>query len=102
MAVAIKHNSIVGYIQELKKANFTDVQAEAVAKILEQQAEIIQIQQTEIEAITSKEPATKKDLEVAKLELQKEIKNLEVKILTLYGGGFLILLGVLAKGFHWF
>lgn len=72
----------------------------------------------------AKEPATKKDLEVVKLELQKEIietkgslqkeieilrselktyiKNLELKILSLHGGGFLILVGILAKGFHWF
>jgi hypothetical protein len=34
--------------------------------------------------------------------LKTDIKSLEIKILTLYGAGFLILLGVLAKGFHWF
>ena len=90
----------------------------------------VQEQATKLSVIEAKEPATKKDLEVTKLELQKEIKtveltlqkeieivrkeikgveltlqkdikSLEVKLLIIYGGGFLILLGVLAKGFGW-
>ena len=31
-----------------------------------------------------------------------EIKNAEIKLMTLMGGQFIFMLGVLAKGFHWF
>lgn len=39
-----------------------------------------------------------KDLEA---NMEVKMKSLEIKMMALYGGGFLILLGVLAKGFHW-
>jgi hypothetical protein len=36
------------------------------------------------------------------LRLQNSLKSLEIKLMALYGAGFLVLLGILAKGFHWF
>ena len=81
----------IDYIQKLKEAKFNDEQITAIATIL-----------TDIEEKQKTETATKKDIEVATLQLQKEIKSLEIKLLTVYGGGVLLILGVLAKGFHWF
>jgi len=99
--------SIVDYIHELKEAGFTDRQAEVQAKRMEQmvievKADIKQEFQLADLATRKDIEATKKDIELAKLELQKEIKNLEIKLLTVYGGGVLLILGFLAKGFHWF
>ena len=70
--------SIVDYIHELKEAGFTDKQSEVQARKLEQI--IIDV----------------------KADIKTEIKSLEVKLMVIYGSGFLIMLGVLAKGFHWF
>lgn len=75
-----KHFSIVEYIQELRKVNFTEEQAEAVTKIFEQQQQIIQEQNVKLTALESKEAATKDDINESELRLQKEIKKLEVKI----------------------
>lgn len=125
------HFSAIDCIQALHKADFTEAQAEAVVKIIEQQSQTIQEQQVELKGLKTKEAATKGDLRETELRLQKEIrevelrlqkeiktlevkltklefkltkemKGLEVKLMTLYSGGFLILLVVLAKGFHWF
>ncbi|MFN8770042.1 MAG: DUF3294 domain-containing protein [Neisseriaceae bacterium] len=85
-----KHFNGVEYMQRLKKVKFSDEQAE----------------------FDKKELVTKGDLEVTKGELQKEIKDLEVKLikeiknseiklLYVYCAGFIALLGVLAKGFGW-
>jgi chromosome segregation ATPase len=112
-----KHFDILDFIKKSKALGVDERVAELQARQIEQLVETVQEQQqeytTRLNALEAKEPATKKDLEVVKLELQKEIeilraelktdiKSLEIKILTLYGAGFLILLGVLAKGFHWF
>ena len=91
--------SIVDYIHELKEAGFSDKQAEVQARKLEQ---IIANVRAEIkEDIKSQELATRGDIREIELHLQKEIKSLEVKILYLYGAGFITLVGILAKGFHW-
>lgn len=84
----------------------------------------------EIESLKTRETATKGDVRESELRLQKEIeilrkeiaknygglqkemaenrgnlqreiKMLEIKMLLVYGSGFFVLLGVLAKGFHW-
>jgi len=127
-AITTKHFDILDFIKKSKALGVDERVAELQARQIEQLVETVQEQQqeytTRLNALEAKEPSTKKDLEVVKLELQKEIietkgslqkelemlraeiktdlKNLEIKILTLYGAGFLILLGVLAKGFHWF
>jgi len=113
MSATIKHFSVVEYIQELKRAKFTDEQAQVVARIFEQQAETIQDQRIEIDALKAKEPATKSDI----YEMKHEIKQLELKIeqyrydslkfivWTGIGITFTLLVtlgGMLAKGFHWF
>ena len=118
--LAHRHFSTVEHIQKLRKANFTEQQAEVVAELIEQQSQTINEQQKELEGLKSKDLATKGDIGLVRseireseLRLRKEIKDLElklttemhsiqVKLMVLYGGGFLILLGVLAKGFHWF
>ncbi|MDQ5922289.1 MAG: hypothetical protein QG673_2348 [Pseudomonadota bacterium] len=106
---------IVKCIQKLRSANFTEAQADVVAEIMEQQVQAIQTQQVELDALRTKEHATKGDVRESELKLQKEIegvrkeiervrkeiRELEIKLMALYGGGFFILLGVLAKGFHW-
>lgn len=105
--------SSVDYIRALKKAKFTDEQAELIAKETELIVANIKEHSNHFSRLEAREPATKgdvreselglqKEIKESELRLQKEIKALEVKLMTIYGGGFLILLGVLAKGFHWF
>lgn len=81
-AIAMEHFSIVEYIQNMRKANFTESQAEALAKEAEQLV-ITVLEQTRHEAkeiIDNKELPTKGDIREAKEELYKEIKKLELKI----------------------
>lgn len=75
-ALSIEHFSAVDYIQELRHANFTEQQAEAVVKIAEKQAQSLQDQyselnkqRTELDNMKAKELVTKGDL-------QKEIAML--------------------------
>jgi hypothetical protein len=75
--------SAVEYIQELRKAKFTEEQAEAVVKIFEQQQQTIQEQKVEIDAIKSQEPATKGDIRESELRLQKEIAGTKIAIADL-------------------
>jgi len=104
--------SAVEYIKKLREANFTEAQAEIVVELIEHHSQIIQDYGSKISHLESRDVANKGDIKESELRLQKEIaivnsslqqkiKSLEVKLLTMYGGGFLLLLGVLAKGFHW-
>ena len=67
--------------------------------------EVAEAQAQEIEkAISSaveqlrNDVATKRDI----YELKIELKNAEIKLMMLIGGGFLAVLGMLAKALHWF
>lgn len=102
-----KHFSAVDYMQKLRSANFTQQQAETLAQETEFLIEKV-IEQTKT-SIEDKDLATKKDvlliqaeIRETELKLQNNLKSLELKIMTLYGAGFLVMLGILAKGFHWF
>ena len=112
-----KHFDILEFVKKAKEFGIKEEFAEYQARQIEQLSDVIQEQQQEytnrLNALESKEPATKKDLEVVKLELQKEISNLAVKIeqyrydslkFTVWTGiGVVVALGgMLAKGFHWF
>jgi hypothetical protein len=109
MATMIINNSrfdAVEYIKKLRLANFTQEQAETLAQEAEHLIGAVLDQAKQ--SIENKELATRNDILLvngaireSELRLQKEIKSLEVKLMTLYGGGFLFLLGILAKGFHW-
>ena len=101
---------VVEYIKKLRNAGASQELAEVQAQEMEHAlANIVkQAKQEFRDALDSKELANKGDISLVRseireseLRLQKEIKNLEIKLLTLYGGGFFVLLGVLAKGFHW-
>lgn len=107
--LAMKHFSTVEYIQKLRKADFTEAQAEVVAEIIELQAQSISDYNHRLSQFENKDLATKGDISLAKseireseLRLQNSLKSLEIKLMALYGAGFLVLLGILAKGFHWF
>lgn len=101
----------IEYVKKLRNAGMSQEIAEIQGQELEHIIDAL-IEQTK-QAIDNKELATKGDIRESELRLQKEIeilrselktdiKSLEIKILALYGAGFLVLLGILAKGFHWF
>lgn len=105
---AVKHFSTVEYIKKLREANFTEAQADVVAEIIEQHAQIIQEQSSKLAQLESKDLSTKGDI----YEVKQEIKMLEVKIeqyrydslkfIVWTGIAVVIALGgMLAKGFHW-
>ena len=107
--IATKHFSTVEYIQKLRKAEFTEAQAEVVAEIIELQAQNISDYNNRLTQFENKDLATKGDISLVRsevreseLRLQNSLKSLEIKLMALYGAGFLVLLGILAKGFHWF
>jgi len=97
---------VVEFIQKLRKANFSQEQSEVLAQETERLLEAtISAAKDEVR---SKDAATKGDVRESELRLQKEIevvrrdiKAAEIKLMTLYGIGFLSLLGIIAKGFHW-
>ena len=112
---------IVEYIKKLRSVGMSQEFAEMQAQEMEHALESV-LEQAK-EASNHKDLATKGNLDIiqqefrqefrviraeikeTELRLQKDIKELEVRLITrlmtLYGAGFLILLGILAKGFHW-
>lgn len=97
-------------MQRLKEGDFTQKQAEILAKETEDLvSNVLEHAKEQAKSeFESKDIATKGDIRESELRLQKEIevvrkkiKSLEVKLLYLYGTGFVVLLGMLAKGFHW-
>ncbi|MFN7095733.1 MAG: hypothetical protein ACK4M7_10250 [Burkholderiales bacterium] len=103
-----KHFDALDYVKKSKELGVPEQVAEFQARQIEQLAEMIEEQNSKFIVLETKEPATKKDLEITKLELQREIeivrndiKKSEIMLLIIFGAGFLTMLGVLAKGFHW-
>ena len=76
-ALRIEHFDILGYIKKAKEYGIREEFAEFNARQIERLTDTIQDQQIKLDAIEAKEPATKKDLEIVKLELQKEIAELK-------------------------
>lgn len=130
IAISLEHFSAVDYIQELRQADFTERQAEAVVKIVERQAQVIQEQKNDIDKqksqidnLTSKDLVTKGDVRESELRLLREIeivrkeievvrKEIEVvrhdtlKFVIWTGVGVILTLvgtlgGMIAHGFHW-
>jgi hypothetical protein len=102
-ALTVKHFSAVDYMQRLKKAKFTEEQAEIVAKETEELITNI-LEQTQLN-LEKKELATKQDLMNTKLELQKEIEILRKEIaqssnkVIIWVVGFVIASGLLQHFF---
>ncbi|MFN7094683.1 MAG: hypothetical protein ACK4M7_04890 [Burkholderiales bacterium] len=65
---------------------------------LKQQLEITKLElQKEIEVVRREIEVVRREIEV----VRNDIKKSEIVLLIIFGSGFLALLGVLAKGFHW-
>jgi predicted phage-related endonuclease len=45
---------------------------------------------------------TRVEIKEVELRLQKSINGMTVKLLFIFGGGFLTMVSIIAKGFHWF
>ena len=100
----------IEYAKQLRSVGVSqeqaDIQAQTIERII---VDVLQQSKQESkELYENKELATKgdvlrieKEIEILRGEFKNDIKSLEIKLMLLYGGGFLILLGVLAKGFHW-
>ena len=117
-AITMKYFDVFNFVKKAKEFGVNEQFAEYEARQIEQAISTIahDVKAEIKQELHSDELVTRADLkqqlEIVKLELQKEIeisrsesksdiKSLEIKLLTIYGGGFLVLLGVLAKGFHW-
>lgn len=105
-SLTIKQFNTIEYIKKLREADFTQAQAEAVAEVMEFQAQTIHDQQIEIDSLKSKEIATKSDIRESELRLQKEIESYKydsLKFIVWVGIGIVATLSVMmARGFHWF
>lgn len=71
-----KHFDILEFVKKSKELGVDERVAELQARQIEQIVEAVQEQQIEIDALKSKEPATKGDL----FEIKQEIKQIELKI----------------------
>lgn len=112
MEFTVKHFDVLDYVNQAKRLGVSQELAELQARQFEHITDVIQEQNTKLDILDKLKPATKGDVRESELRLQKEIlllkndlqkemKSLEIKLMSLYGGGFLIVLGLLAKGFHW-
>ena len=88
--LTIKHFDVLAYVKKVKELGTSEELAEYQARQIEQLADTIQEQRQEIEVLKQLEPATKKDLEVIKLELQKEIAEVKNSLVKwVLGTGFI-------------
>ena len=79
--LSIKHFSAVDFMQRLKKANFTDEQAEILAKETEDLfSNVIEHAKAEFD---NKDLATKGDLREVELRLQREIETVRKEIVLI-------------------
>ena len=121
----MKHFDVFNFVKTAKEFGVNEQFAEYKARQIEQAINTIanEVKMEIKKELHSDDLVTKNDLkrqlEIVKLELQKEIqevqktieilrgdlksdiKTLEIKLLIIYGSGFLIMFGMLAKGFHW-
>lgn len=77
----IKHFDVLAYVKKAKEFGVKEEFAEFQARQIEQLADIIQEQRQEIEGLKQSEPASRKDLDIVKLELQKEIRDIESRLI---------------------
>lgn len=96
--ITAKHFDVLSYVKKAKELGANEELAEYQARQIEQLADTIQEQRQEIESLKQLEPATKKDLEVLKLELQKEIVQSSNKII-IWVVGFIIASGLIQHFF---
>ena len=78
--LAIKHFDILEFVKIAKENGINEKFAEYQARQIELLADIIQEQNTKLITLEAKEPATKKDLEITKLELQKDIEIIRKEV----------------------
>ena len=121
----MKRFDVFNFVKTAKEFGVNEQFAEYKARQIEQAINTIanEVKMEIKKELHSDDLVTKNDLkrklEIVKLELQKEIqevqktieilrgdlksdiKTLEIKLLIIYGSGFLIMFGMLAKGFHW-
>ena len=68
------HFDILEFVKMAKENGVNEKFAEYQARQMEVLSEVVQEQRSKISVLESKNPATKGDLEITKLELQKEIE----------------------------
>ena len=113
--IAMKHFDALAFVQKSKELGASEPLAEYQARQIEQAIDIaVSVSKEELTGVATKldikeiekslrieikEIETSMRIEIKALDLK--IKNVEMRIMRMYGAGFLIILGVLAKGFHW-
>ncbi len=80
-AVTVKQFDILEFVNKAKASGINSEFAEYQGRQIELLAEIIQEQKIELDVIKAKDPATEKDLEIVKLELQKEIEQAKAALI---------------------
>ncbi len=78
--LSMKHFDVLDFVKKSKELGASQEMAEFQARQIEVLADTLQEQNQEIEALKKLEPVTKRDLEIVKLELQKEIEELRKEI----------------------
>ena len=106
----VKYLDIYEFVKQAKLLGANEKYAEFEARQIETSIEVA-VEQIRKE-LKSNELITKSDLEItklslqkdiadAKLELQKEISNTRIQTLIWIGVNTAFILGIMAKGFHW-
>lgn len=105
--VTMKHFDVFNFVKTAKEFGVNEQFAEYEVRQIEQAINTIanEVKMEIKKELHSDELVTKNDLkqqlEIVKLELQKEIAQASNKALLLMGSFGIFFLAVLAKGFHW-
>ncbi|MDD3267282.1 MAG: hypothetical protein PHC75_08920 [Burkholderiales bacterium] len=116
--LVMKHFDVLDFVKKSKELGVDERVAELQARQFEQAIDIA-VSNIENRDLVNKHDlektriALKADIDTVKLELsnklnieigsvRNEIEKTKVWVLLLLGGGWLSLVGMMAKGFHWF
>lgn len=96
---SLKYFDTLEFVKRSKELGASEQLAEYQVRQMEQAIEIA-VKDVKDE-FKSKDLATKGDLREVELKLQKEMANAKIQTLLWIGLNTAFMLGVIAKGFHW-
>lgn len=110
--MALLHLDALEYVKQAKVLGEKEELAEHQVRFIEQAIGIAaeknnhfstkhDVTETELK-LTKEICAVQKEIEVLRKEIKEVELRLTVRLLTIFGGGFLVLVGMMAKGFHWY
>lgn len=101
--ITAKRFDVLEYVKKARELGVDEELAEFQARQIGQLADTIQEQQQEIDGLKQSKPVSIKDLDIVKLELQKEIRDIEsrlIKWICSFGFGTILAFIILLNMFY--